>query len=169
MLIEVNVTKSIPQQITVMDPNGRTFMQEVVKEWKPQYCDKCQKIGHQCQSIKLEELPKKRKPWKKVTQTWQYKGPIQQQERKDDQRKMSVVDENSAQEEKQEIDKGREQEIKQTPELNIRTHIGSKHLDFSLSNFPMLSAISIRNGFESLRNSKLASLPIDRGGALKTC
>ena len=26
MLIEVNVTKPIPQQITVMDPNGRTFM-----------------------------------------------------------------------------------------------------------------------------------------------
>ena len=42
MLIEVNVTKSIPQQITVMDPNGRTFLQEVVMEWKPQYCDKCQ-------------------------------------------------------------------------------------------------------------------------------
>ena len=26
MLIEVNVTKSIPQKRTVMDPNGRTFM-----------------------------------------------------------------------------------------------------------------------------------------------
>ncbi|XP_069155672.1 uncharacterized protein [Solanum lycopersicum] len=75
---------------------------------------------------------------------------------------MSVVDENSAQEEKQEIDKGREQEIKQTSELNLSTHTGSKHLDFSLSNFPMLSAIPIRNGFESLRNSKLASLPVDR-------
>ena len=169
MLIEVNVTKPNPQQITVIDPNGRTFMQEVVMEWKPQYCDKCQQIGHQCQPVTLEELPKKRKPWKKVTQTCQYKGPIQQQERKDDQRKMSVVDENSAQEEKQEIDKGREQEIKQTSELNLSTHTGSKHLDFSLSNFPMLSAIPIRNGFESLRNNKLASLPVDRGGALKTC
>ena len=144
-------------------------MQEVVMEWKPQYCDKCQKIGHQWQLVKLEDLPKNRKPWKKVTQTWQYKGPIQQQERKDDQRKMSVVDENSAQEEKQEIDKGREQEIKQTPELNLRPHTGRKHLDFNLSNFPMLLAIPIRNGFESLRNSKLASLPVDRGGDLKTC
>ena len=129
MLIEVNVIKHIPQQITAMDPNGRTFMQEVVMEWKPQYCDKCQQIGHQCQPVTLEELPKKRKPWKKVTQTCQYKGPIQQQERKDDQRKMPVVDENSAQKEKQEIDKGEEQEIKQTPELNLRPHTGSKHLD----------------------------------------
>ena len=51
MLIEVNVTKAIPQQITIVNPNGRTFLQEVVLEWKPQYCDKCQKIGHQCQPI----------------------------------------------------------------------------------------------------------------------
>ena len=62
MLIEVNVTKSIPQQITVMDPNGRTFLQEVVLEWKPQFCDKFQKIGHQCQSVTQEEIPKKKKP-----------------------------------------------------------------------------------------------------------
>ena len=32
MLIEVNVTKPIPQNITVMDPNGRMFMQDVVME-----------------------------------------------------------------------------------------------------------------------------------------
>ncbi|TMW81375.1 hypothetical protein EJD97_010021 [Solanum chilense] len=171
MLIEVNVTKPIPQQITVMDPNGRTFMQEIVMEWKPQYCDKCQKIGHQCQSVTMEEQPKKRKPWKKVTQTWQYEGPIQQQERKNDQRKMPVVDKNSndAQEEKQEIEQGKEQENNQTPELNLRPHNGSKHLNFNLSNFPMLSAIPIINGFEILRNSKLAPLPVHTGGALKTC
>ncbi|TMX05238.1 hypothetical protein EJD97_000234, partial [Solanum chilense] len=48
MMIEVDVTKAIPQQITVADTNGRTFVQEVVMEWKPHYCDKCQKIGHQC-------------------------------------------------------------------------------------------------------------------------
>ncbi|KAK4724359.1 hypothetical protein R3W88_027138 [Solanum pinnatisectum] len=88
MLIEVNVTKPIPQQITVMDPNRGTFMQEVVLEWRPQYCDKCQKIGHQCQPAvpTKEELLKKRRPWKKVTQTWQYKGPIQPQEQMCEQR-----------------------------------------------------------------------------------
>ena len=69
----------------------------------------------------------------------------------------------------QEIENEEVHVFKQTPELNLRPHTGSKHLDFSLSNFPMLSAIPIRNGFESLRNSKLASLPVDRGGALKTC
>lgn len=35
MLIEVNVTKEIPQQITVMDPSGETFTQQVVLEWRP--------------------------------------------------------------------------------------------------------------------------------------
>ena len=141
-------------------------------EWKHLYCDKCQKIGHQCQSATMEDLPKKRRTWKKVTQTWQYKGPIQQQEKKAEQTNVLEHiedDSSSVQEEKQEIEQRREQEIKQTPELNLRLNTGSKQLEFSLSNFPMLSAITIRNGFESLMNSKLASLPVDRGGAYKTC
>ena len=71
MLIEVNVTKAIPQKIAVVDPTGMTFMQDVVLEWRPQYCDKCQKIGHLCQvePEPKEEIPKRRRPWKKVTQT----------------------------------------------------------------------------------------------------
>ena len=60
------------------------------------------------------------------------------------------------QEEKQEIEQRRDQEIKQTPEISLRPNTGSKQLEFSLSNFPILSAIPMRNGFESLMNSKLA-------------
>ena len=61
MLVEFNVTKTIPQHIAVMDPNGKTFMQEVVLEWRPQYCDRFQKIGHLCQvePIKRKEAKKK--------------------------------------------------------------------------------------------------------------
>ena len=33
MLVEVNVTKAIPQKIAIVDPNGKTFMQEVMLEW----------------------------------------------------------------------------------------------------------------------------------------
>ncbi|XP_069143463.1 uncharacterized protein [Solanum lycopersicum] len=92
MLVEVNVTKSIPQKITVVDPYGKTFLQDVVLEWKPQYCDKCQKIGHVCQveTGLNEEIMKKRRPGKKVTQTWKYKGPISQKselEKKEEHRK----------------------------------------------------------------------------------
>ena len=169
MLIEVDVTKAIPQQITVADPNGRTFVQDVVMEWKPLYCDKCQKIGHQCQSVTLEEMPKKKKPWKKVTQTWQYKGPIQQQEKKDELMKKSGIESNNGKKEKQVIENAEVQDRKQTPELNLRPQTGNKQLEFSLTNFPILTAIPVRNGFDSLRNSKLASLPVDRGGDPKTC
>ena len=59
--------------------------------------------------------------------------------------------------------------FKQTPELNLRPQTRSKQLEFSLANFPILSAMPIRNGFESLRQSKLASLLVDRGGDPKTC
>ncbi|XP_019070681.2 uncharacterized protein [Solanum lycopersicum] len=171
MLVELNVTKPVPEKITVMDPNGRTFMQDVVMEWKPLYCDKCQRIGHQCQDTTMEDQPKKRRPWKKVTQAWQYKGPIQQQEKIVEQRKeleIKEVDSSSVQEEKQRIEQRRDQEI-QTPEIILRPNTGSKQLEFSLSNFPMLSVIPIRNGFESVMNSKLVSLPVDRGGASKSC
>ena len=30
-----------------------------------------------------EEMPKRRRPWKKVNQTWQYKGPILQKTEKE--------------------------------------------------------------------------------------
>uniref|UniRef100_M1B956 Endonuclease/exonuclease/phosphatase n=1 Tax=Solanum tuberosum TaxID=4113 RepID=M1B956_SOLTU len=170
ILIEVNVTKAIPQQITVMDPNGGTFMQEVVLEWRPQFCDKCQKIGHQCQSgiTTKEGPPKKRRPVKKVTQVWQYKGPIQLKEqvcaqnRGHEAREIShnITTEKGNHEIEKEHGKQNPGEITQ---LNLRPNTGGKHLDFSLTNFPILAAIPTRNGFESLMDIKLASLPIDRG------
>ena len=119
MLVEVNVTKSIPQKITVVDPYGKTFLQDVVLEWKPQYCDKCQKIGHVCQveTGLNEEIMKKRRPRKKVTQTWQYKGPISQKselEKKEEHKKEEHSQEMRmrAQEEEQ------ISEIVQTPKNN---------------------------------------------------
>ena len=76
---------------------------------------------------------------------------------------------NNAEKEEQEKEKEEVQECKQTPEINLRPQTRSKQLEFSLANFPILSTIPVRNGFESLRHSKLASLPVDRGGYPKTC
>ena len=169
MLIEVNVTKPVTEKIVVKDPNGRTFMQDVVMEWKPVYCDKCQRIGHQCQDTTMEDQPKKRRPGKKVTQAWQYKGPIQQQGKVVEQIKGVEIKEDehhSVQEEENEI---RNDQVIQTPEISLRPNNGNTQLEFSLSNFPMLSAVPISNGFESLMNSKLVSLPVDRGGTSKSC
>ncbi|KAH0764709.1 hypothetical protein KY285_000580 [Solanum tuberosum] len=48
MLIEVNVTIDLPEEITVMDPSGRVFLQEVVYDWRPDFCQTCQVVGHTC-------------------------------------------------------------------------------------------------------------------------
>ncbi|XP_019250880.1 PREDICTED: uncharacterized protein LOC109229780 [Nicotiana attenuata] len=48
MLIEVNVTKELPTEIMVMDPNGKKFLQDVTYDWKPAYCDKCLVVGYKC-------------------------------------------------------------------------------------------------------------------------
>ncbi|XP_016499265.2 uncharacterized protein LOC107817887 [Nicotiana tabacum] len=48
MLVEVNVTKPLPEEIEVIDPKGRSFQQVVRYDWKPLFCNKCQVIGHVC-------------------------------------------------------------------------------------------------------------------------
>ena len=163
MLVEVNVTKSIPQKITVVDPYGKTFLQDVVLEWKPQYCDKCQKIGHVCQVENglNEEIMKKRRPGKKVTQTWQYKGPISQKSELEKKEEHSQEMRMRAQEEEQ------ISEIVQTPKNNAVQ--GFSQLELNLDDFPILKPIATRNGFESLMNVKTASFSVDRGGAPKSC
>ncbi|TMX05720.1 hypothetical protein EJD97_005452 [Solanum chilense] len=108
---------------------------------------------------------------KKVTQTWQYKGPISQkteQEKVHEQRKENNLSpQKNKQEEEQEIDKKLYQ---QTPRsIGEHSNNADKQLEFSLANFPILKAIPIRNGFESLKHNKMASLSIDKGGASKTC
>ena len=79
------------------------------------------------------------------------------------------IESKNEEKENQEIEKEEVQGHNQTPELNLRPQTGYKQLEFSLTNFPILTAIPVRNGFESLRNSKLASLLVDRGGDPKTC
>ena len=157
-----------------MDPNGKTFLQDVVLEWRPQYCDKCQKLGHVCQleEVSKEEVTKKRRPWKKVTQTWQYKGPISQ---KNDQEKQGEQRQEKSPSPKLNKQKGEQEDEQitqhefehQTPKNNEEQEY--RQLELSLDNFPILKPITTRNGFESLMNTKKASLSIDRGGATKTC
>lgn len=40
VLVEINMTKPLPDEIEVMDPNGRTILQAVSYDWKPLFCDK---------------------------------------------------------------------------------------------------------------------------------
>ncbi|XP_060170305.1 uncharacterized protein LOC132601217 [Lycium barbarum] len=72
MLIEVDVTKPLPDEIAIMDANGVIFHQRIKFEWKPEFCEKCQKVGHDCRKVvrtqQLNVPPKKKK---KFTQVWQ--------------------------------------------------------------------------------------------------
>lgn len=46
MLVKINVTRNMPDEITIMGPSGRFLEQTVVYEWKPSFCEVCQVIGH---------------------------------------------------------------------------------------------------------------------------
>lgn len=40
ILVEVDVTKSIPTEITIMDEKSNAFQQPIHFNWKPEYCDR---------------------------------------------------------------------------------------------------------------------------------
>jgi hypothetical protein len=61
LLIEVDVTQELPHDITIRDNEGNKMTQVVEYEWKPLFCEKCQKVGHICE----QNPPKKaQKMWK---------------------------------------------------------------------------------------------------------
>lgn len=76
MLIEVNVTKPLPCEITVMDQDGKPFTQDVSYDWKPLFCEVCQVIGHKCEAQVTEQhRPQRRKPPpKRTAQEWKSKS-----------------------------------------------------------------------------------------------
>ncbi|XP_070007226.1 uncharacterized protein LOC142165512 [Nicotiana tabacum] len=48
MLIEVDVTKPLKDEVMVEDSNGRTFLQPINYDWKPKFYETWQVIGHNC-------------------------------------------------------------------------------------------------------------------------
>lgn len=76
MLIEVKRTKPLPQEVVVMEPSRRVFQQPVKFESKPEYCEECLKIGHNCatqrqrinaqKEAKQQDQPKKKQKHKKI-------------------------------------------------------------------------------------------------------
>ncbi|XP_070035901.1 uncharacterized protein [Nicotiana tomentosiformis] len=41
VLIEIDITKELPDKTVVRDPNGRSFEQEVTYDWRPIHCNTC--------------------------------------------------------------------------------------------------------------------------------
>ncbi|XP_056685683.1 uncharacterized protein [Spinacia oleracea] len=48
ILIEIDVTKSLPRNFMLKDPTGKTFKQQVDYDWLPPFCPTCKMIGHVC-------------------------------------------------------------------------------------------------------------------------
>ncbi|KAG5570619.1 hypothetical protein H5410_060385 [Solanum commersonii] len=79
MLIEVNVSNPLPDEITVLESNGRKIKQVVTYDWRPKFCPQRSVVGHCCRPKPL--IPgkgdqKRQQATKKVTQEWKYKGVI---------------------------------------------------------------------------------------------
>ncbi|XP_019258106.1 PREDICTED: uncharacterized protein LOC109236386 [Nicotiana attenuata] len=73
ILAEVDVTKELPKNIKVKDPKGRVIVQEVWYDWKPSYCAKCMRIGHNCQQQQQVYTTPDRKQ-----EQQQHKAPVKQ-------------------------------------------------------------------------------------------
>lgn len=72
MLIEVDVTKPLPDIAKVKDPDGKTFDQQITYDWKPAYFSICLQIGHVCQNVNMKKqvLPAQNMKTTKQTTTW---------------------------------------------------------------------------------------------------
>ncbi|KAH0763531.1 hypothetical protein KY290_019604 [Solanum tuberosum] len=81
MFIKVNVTKALPTQITIMDPNGEQYVQKVEYDWKSEFCDKCMRVGHKCieQQVAAPQVQMRRRQQKNVTQVWKHKKLVTEQ------------------------------------------------------------------------------------------
>ncbi|XP_058770215.1 uncharacterized protein LOC131643883 [Vicia villosa] len=53
ILVEIDITKKLKEFIIIRNNDSKKINQPVEFEWKPKFCEKCQKIGHQC----LNEKP----------------------------------------------------------------------------------------------------------------
>lgn len=74
MLIEVNVTKELPSEVWVMEPNGKKFLQSVTFDRKPAYCEKYLIVGHRC-STQVKNATQGHPKKGRITQEWRTKVP----------------------------------------------------------------------------------------------
>ncbi|KAH0749146.1 hypothetical protein KY290_028378 [Solanum tuberosum] len=58
ILIEMDVTRSLPKMIKIRDPKGTVLEQQIWYEWKPLYYKKCLQVAQSCD--KPKEIPAKR-------------------------------------------------------------------------------------------------------------
>lgn len=55
-LIEVDATQKRKEVCTIDESDARKLLQQIEYEWVPSFCQKCQKLGHECNVIRIESL-----------------------------------------------------------------------------------------------------------------
>lgn len=159
MLIEVNVSKELPSEIWVMDPDGKKFLQEVTYDWKPSYCEKCLMVGHNCVvNSKPSQPPPVKKP--RVIQEWRTKAPNQNVQKQQEAPLQQAETRQS-----NVIQRDQQGPPPMPTEMNKQGDKGkqAQSPEFNLTNFPPLSPIVVSNRFEPMSISR-AEIPPDEGG-----
>lgn len=65
ILVEIDVTKKLVDSITIKDLKGKVLHKPVEYEWRPLFCESCQKVGHVCKvQNKAVQQKKMTKQWK---------------------------------------------------------------------------------------------------------
>lgn len=59
LLVEVDVTKPMIYKIQIEDDKGVRIEQQVVYEWIPMFCQKCQRLGYICKKNEVPVQPQK--------------------------------------------------------------------------------------------------------------
>ncbi|XP_058766375.1 uncharacterized protein LOC131639973 [Vicia villosa] len=62
ILVEVDITRKLPDEITIKDLEGRKLKQQIEYEWRPRFCDKCQQVGHTCGTEKQRKVWRPKPP-----------------------------------------------------------------------------------------------------------
>ncbi|XP_058776119.1 uncharacterized protein LOC131650425 [Vicia villosa] len=108
LLVEVDVTQKLCEEIPIRDHEGRVRKQKVEYEWRPQYCERCQKIGHVCSTDKKPPI----KVWQAKTTKVDEVNEVSDSVIGD----KGLEKEDSTQEEKEIMDKGTWTEIRRRKE-----------------------------------------------------
>ncbi|KAK4713528.1 hypothetical protein R3W88_019435 [Solanum pinnatisectum] len=166
ILIEVNVTRPLSMEITVMDPSGHQFRLSMNGN---QSSVQCQKVGYVCpeqRPVPTQEPPKKQRHGKHVAQEWKYKGIIipatkEPRDKIQDEARLDILENNLGSPTTQTRKEDFVVSKNKSP-----TKLPPKSPEFNLINFPALTFAANKNSFSVLAqgNCDIAGLPIDRGG-----
>lgn len=62
VLVEVDVSAELKEEIIIRGPIGSKLIQKVEYEWKPPFCKKYDKVGHEC-DMKPKQKTQAKQVW----------------------------------------------------------------------------------------------------------